>query len=120
MIFLFKVSSLSTNSKMNDFVCYIRRPDGNGWVRARTHHRQALESFLLTPVNNMNIGVYVSVPHEDGDNFEATFHHRNIEDIGRNRQYIQNMATYVDYYGRNVEIILANSGYVAYINRLID
>lgn len=103
----------------NDFVCYIRRPDGNGWVRARTHHRQALESFLNTPINinNMNEGVYVSVPHEDGGNFDATFYRRNIEDV-MSAQYVQNMASYVDDYGRNVDIIVANSGYVAYVNRI--
>lgn len=101
----------------NNFVCYIRRNDGNGWVRSRSHHLQALESFLQTPVNNRNDGVYVSVPHDDGGNFEATFQRRHIDDI-YNIQYVQSMANYRDDYDRRVEIITANPDYIAYVNRL--
>lgn len=101
----------------NDFVCYIKRRDGNGWVRARAHHRQALDSFLQTPINNVNQGVHISVPHGDGGNFEATFNRQNIDDI-QNGQYVQYMAKYVDEYGRNVDIIVADSAYVAYVNRM--
>lgn len=104
-------------SEVSEFVCYIRRNDGNGWVRSRSHHRQALESFLYTPVRNINEGVYISVPHGDGGDFVATFRRVNIEDIA-DLQNVQNMANYTDEFGRIVEIIMAKSNYIAYVNRL--
>lgn len=100
-----------------NFVCYIRRNDGNGWVRSRSHHRHALETFLNTRVENLNEEVPVSVPHLDSGNFIATFRRQHISDI-YNAQHVQSMATYIDEYGRNVEIIIANPDYVAYFNRL--
>jgi len=101
----------------NNFVCYIRRNDGNGWVRSRSHHRHALESFLHISVNNRNGEVHVCVPHDDGGNFEATFRRHNIDDI-YHEQHVQSMAKYRDDYGRNVDIIMANPGYIAYVNRV--
>jgi hypothetical protein len=98
-----------------DFACFIRR--GHQWSRGRNHHRQALVSFVNTPVNNINEGVYISVPHEDGGQFVATFRH-NRDFVDNNN--VQYCANYVDEYGRNVEIMICNPNYVAFINRVTD
>lgn len=104
---------------MNDFICYIRREsDNNGWIRARNHHKEALESFLNTPVNNMNNinnNVYVSVSHEDGGNFEAYF---SLYQNPIQNENISSMVRYTDAYGRNVDIVMAKPSYIAYWNRL--
>jgi len=100
----------------NDFVCYIRRYyENNGWIRARTHHKEALKSFLHTPLCNTNNSVYVSVPHEDGGNFDAYF---SVYENQIKNENIQIMAKYTDDYGRYVDIIIAKPSYVAYWNRL--
>ena len=113
-----EMTDVDNDVEMTDFFdCYIRR-DFNEWVNARNHHRQALEIFLNSPSSNNNEYVYVSVPHEDGGNFEVNFRRHPFQDRWVN-QNVQSISNYTDDYGRNVEIIVANPNYIAYINRVV-
>jgi len=90
----------------NDYGCFIRRSDGNGWVRAQPHHRAALEAFQLLDSQGP---ARISVPHSHGGDFVATFY-RDGEEVSR----------YEDEYGRSVQVMMANASYAAYINRIVD
>ncbi len=101
----------------NDRVCYIRRANGNGWVRSRNHHQEALMSFLNTPYNlNDPSPIEVSVPHGDGGNFVARF--TRVNDDG-NQETQNTLCYYVDEYGQRVDIMMCTSAYAAFINRII-
>jgi hypothetical protein len=98
---------------MSDEYLYIRR-SGNIWVRARSHHQEALLSFLYTPYNlNNPVPIEVSVPHEDGGVFTANIT-RNNERNQRNRGEV---FEYFDEYGRCVYIMTCNPEIISYINR---
>ncbi len=97
----------------NNRVCFIRRNDGNGWVRSRFHHAQALNSFLNTPYNLNNPSpIQISVPHTDGGNFVAHFSR-----VNEANEYV--LCYYVDEYGQRVEIMMCRPAYAAFINRVI-
>jgi chloramphenicol O-acetyltransferase len=100
----------------NNRVCFICRNDGNGWVRSRSHHQDALYSFLNTPYNlNDPSPIEVSVPHSDGGNFSACFTRVNQSfDETENT-----LCNYVDEYGQRVGIMMCKPSYAAYINRVV-
>lgn len=93
--------------------CYIRRRDGNGWVRGRAHHLQAYNAFMESlqhlPAERINDPVPVRVAHGDGGEFVATF-----------RNGGQQIKKYEDEYGNHVEIIIMSASYAAFINRIVD
>jgi hypothetical protein len=90
----------------NQYGCFIRRSDGNGWVEAQPHHRAALEAFELLDSQGP---IRISVPHPRGGNFVATFYR-----VG------DGVSRYEDEYGGSVEIMMAHASYAAYINRIVD
>jgi len=108
------VMSARYNDYVNDEstpICFIRRADRNGWVRARAHHNNALNAFLAEENNGMNLGeqgVEIRVPHTDGGQFVASFHRSNEE-----------VCVYNDEYGNRVEIAMLAPLRAAFINRII-
>ena len=106
------------SSQQTDRFCYIRRTNHQGWVRARLHHKEALESFLNTPYNlNDPYPIEISVPHGDGGNFIAHFTHVLESD----NQHTQNsLCYYVDENNQHVDIMICEPAYAAYINRIVD
>lgn len=94
--------------------CYIRREDGNGWIRGKEHHQKALLSFINTPYYPSNHSIYISVPHIQGGNFVAYFNRiQDIDDDNHNH-----LSAYIDEYGNNVQIMFSKPEYANYINRL--
>jgi hypothetical protein len=94
----------------NDYGCFIRRPDGNGWVRAQPHHRVALEAFLEKGEEGPT---WISVPHTFGGVFGGAF----VATFYRDGE---GMYRYQDEYGRSIQVMMANASYAAYINRIVD
>jgi hypothetical protein len=90
----------------NEYECFLRRSDGNGWVRAQSHHRAALLAFEETGEEGPT---RISVPHTRGGTFVATFYR-----VG------DGVSRYEDEYGRSVQVMMTNDSYAAYINRIID
>lgn len=88
----------------NDYGCFLRRTDGNGWVAALPHHRAALEAFERLDGEGP---ARISVPHPRGGDFVATFY-RVRDGVFR----------YEDEYGGHVEMMMAHRSYAAYINRI--
>lgn len=85
---------------------YIRRGDGEGWVRGRTHHERAYEVYRASYLRGE--GSYlISVAHTDGGDFVATFYPQ-----------MGIMAMYEDEYGNRVEITRMEPSRAAFINRL--
>ncbi len=102
------------NTYVNDEstpICFIRRADRNGWVRARAHHNNALNAFLAEENDSMNSRegeVEIRVPHTDGGEFVAKFY-RCSEDV----------CIYNDEYGNRVEISMMAPLRAAFINRIV-
>ena len=94
-------------NEQNTLMCYIRRSGPQGWVRGRTHHQNALQAFLASPLNNNPIRI--EVPHLDGGMFVAHFRRVNEE-----------YSEYVDEYGNRVDITMMTPGRAGFINRVID
>ena len=103
----------------------------NGWERARSHHKKALDNFINNSLNNISERVRISVPHEDGGDFVVIFQNVNFEKaigvqlmslpIGaydRDSGNVQCMAVYTDTSsGLFVEIMLANPEYMNCLSR---
>lgn len=122
---------MSKMSKMSNTTleCFINSCS-NGWERARSHHKKALDNFLNKSLNNFNERVKISVPHEDGGDFVGIFRNVNYEEsIGiqlmylpmsayeKERGNVQSMAVYTDSSnGSFVEIMVANPKYMDSIN----
>ena len=106
-------------SGQNDRFCYIRRGDGNGWVRSRPHHQEALLYFLNSYNVNNPSPTQVSVPHPDGGNFVARFTRVNVDNNNQNEDS-KTLCYYVDEYEQQVDIMFCQPEYAAYINRIID
>lgn len=97
----------------NEPVCYIRRNDRQGWVRARPHHQAALALYQRTLESYVgeqdHQPIRVSTPHVDGGDFIAEFTRCN--DV---------ISVYHDEYGNHVEIAMMTPSYAGFINRVID
>lgn len=104
------------SQNQNDRFCYINRRNGQGWTRARQHHNQALLSFLTQYNINNPVPIQISVPHQDGGNFVANFHHT---DEGDDEHTQNTLCYYVDEYGQHVDIMICRPVYAAYINRIV-
>jgi hypothetical protein len=94
-------------NEQNTMICYIRRGGPQGWIRGRTHHQVALQTFLSSPPNNNPIRI--QVPHSDGGYFVA--HFRRI-----NNQF----SSYLDEYGNHVDIMMCTPARAGFLNRIID
>lgn len=90
-------------------ICYVRQVQVNEWVRARSHHNDAIISFLNTPHNlNDPHPIYVCVPHEDGGDFVAEITRVNEVLF----YYVEN--------GYQVEIIrVIDPAYIRFLNALM-
>ena len=91
----------------NEIACYIRRPGPDGWVRGRSHHKDAYDAFMNHSPQTEPIRI--SVPHLDGGYFVAYFSRVN-----------DRVSQYVDEYNRRVDIMMSTPGEVGFINRIID
>ena len=109
--------------------CFIRR--SGYWIAARPHPERALRLYMIHmreergqeepgqeeegeegeehPMIPNGDAMIISVPHEDGGTFVASFSH--IED---------DLYQFVDAYRNTVQIMMNDPARVAQINRLID
>lgn len=93
--------------------CYIRR-SGSPWIRGRTHHEIALNSYIALYVSRLEpgqtpAGGIICADHEDGGRFVAYF--SCVQD---------SLYQFLDQYGNTVQIMMEKPERVAYINRITD
>ncbi len=101
---------LSISNAIDNY-CYVRQLGGEGWTRARNHQRDALLSFLNTPISPNGLEIEVSITYREDDQeveFNAIF--------GRHRH---DNIFYYNHDGRHFDIlIITDHSYVAFLNAL--
>jgi hypothetical protein len=98
------------------FECFIRYPQ-DIWQRGKHHHEMALDQFLIQRMVDGSYEGDVCVPHEDGGNFKATFLPEEGLVHSEKDRYMHRWS-YQDEYGRVVEIMMGDPGFVGFINRI--
>jgi hypothetical protein len=91
----------------NDYSCFIRRPGTAGWIRARSHQREAFQRFLEMPPSNHP--VRIALPHPDGGEFVGFFRRRNVI-----------VCQYTNEEGHVTDIMMSSGSHAAFANRIVD